>query len=102
MTDKLEVTMAQPILIFLGIHIDTLNKWVINLSIAINIWGHIELNESNADMESWASIAHRRFVADCGRICGTTVNQGVKVHFLKTFHNVVFNAKQIWTFNLCF
>ena len=58
--------------------------------------------QPNIDMESWASITHGRFVADCGRICGTTWNQGVKVHFLKAFHNVVFNTKRIHTFNLCF
>ena len=44
------------------------------------------------------TIANGKFVADCGRICRTTGNQGVKVHFLKAFHNVVFNAKIIRTY----
>ena len=72
MTDKAEVTMALPNLIFWGIQIDTLNKWTLNLTIAINIWCYIELNESGTDMESWANITYRSLVADLGRFCGTT------------------------------
>ena len=41
-----------------------------------------------ADMEFRDSIAHRRFVSDCGRIWGNNKNTYVEENFLKGFYKM--------------